>query len=48
MKCYNCVYLGEENGKFFCNFGDSEKYNTEVNSNDGCDDGEDAEMENEL
>ena len=30
--CYECVYAGEKDGNFFCNFGDSPKYNEEITS----------------
>lgn len=38
--CYECIYAGEENGKFFCNFGDSENYGKTIDSETGCDVGE--------
>lgn len=41
-KCYECIYLGrnDEDGSFYCNFGDSERYGTAVNEYDGCNVGE--------
>ena len=36
-KCYNCCYLGETNGSFYCNCGDSNKYDETVTENDSCD-----------
>ena len=40
--CRNCIYLGEKDGKHFCNFGDSEYYGKEVNSESSCVDGEEV------
>lgn len=36
--CCDCCYLAEENGKFYCNFGDSENYGKEVQARNYCDD----------
>ena len=35
--CCNCCYLGENNGNFYCNCGDSDKYDTTVGDDDSCD-----------
>lgn len=39
-KCYECIYVAENEGRFFCNFGDSVNYELEVDATDGCEDGE--------
>ena len=35
--CCDCCYLAEDNGKFYCNFGDSEYYGEEVDARNYCD-----------
>lgn len=35
-KCYNCCYLGENNGNFYCSCGDSDKNEQTVTENDSC------------
>lgn len=35
--CCDCCYLGEDKGRFYCNFGDSENYGKEVQARNYCD-----------
>lgn len=35
--CCDCCYAGEQNGKFYCNFGDSENYGKEIHGRNYCD-----------
>jgi len=34
--CCNCCHAGKENGRFFCNFGDSPKYQNTITGLDSC------------
>lgn len=34
--CCDCCYLSERNGKFYCNFGDSENYGKAVQARNYC------------
>lgn len=35
--CCDCCYAAEENGRFFCNFGDSDEYGKEIVGRNYCD-----------
>ena len=40
VHCYECAYVAETNGKYYCNFGDSDHYGKPVTSATGCKYGE--------
>ena len=42
-KCNECAYVAENEGRFFCNFGDSDRYELEVDATDECPVGETLE-----
>lgn len=41
--CRDCIYAGEENGRFFCNHADSPRFGEEIDGYSSCGDGEERD-----